>query len=81
MLAYFAKDSLYHVLNWFASYHDLFTRPCQRCHKLLQFDSPQYKYLPPMVRTWPKRTLDDSEQPLNVAYHMRCFTEYKNTRK
>ncbi|OAD00336.1 hypothetical protein MUCCIDRAFT_166121 [Mucor lusitanicus CBS 277.49] len=70
--------------NWFASYHDLFVSPCQRCHKLLQFDSPQYRYLPPMVRTWAKKQpIQQNEdapmtQSTGVPYHMRCYIEYRN---
>lgn len=81
MLVFYAKESLFNMLDWFASYFDLFSKPCIRCHKLLQFDSPQYKYLPPMVRTWTKKQPDDPEstrQQVGVAYHMRCFAEYKN---
>ncbi|KAG2202429.1 hypothetical protein INT46_001325 [Mucor plumbeus] len=84
MLVFFAKEALYNILNWFASYRNLFVSPCQRCHKLLQFDSPQYKYLPPMVRTWAKKQPihQNDHVPIvhsiGVAYHMRCFTEYKN---
>ncbi|KAK4512136.1 uncharacterized protein ATC70_013379 [Mucor velutinosus] len=84
MLVFFAREALYNILNWFASYHDLFVSPCQRCHKLLQFDSPQYRYLPPMVRTWAKKQpIHQNEdvpmaQSTGVPYHMRCYTEYRN---
>lgn len=61
----------------------MFTRPCHRCHKILQFDSPQYKYLPPMVRTWTKKQSFQKNPSLRmetgVAYHLRCFAEYKNS--
>ncbi|KAF1801112.1 hypothetical protein FB192DRAFT_1448438 [Mucor lusitanicus] len=84
MLVFFAREALYNILNWFASYHDLFVSPCQRCHKLLQFDSPQYRYLPPMVRTWAKKQpIQQNEdapmtQSTGVPYHMRCYIEYRN---
>ncbi|GAA5813535.1 hypothetical protein MFLAVUS_007014 [Mucor flavus] len=84
MLVFFAKESLYNMLDWFASYHDLFTAPCYRCHKILQFDSPQYRYLPPMVRTWAKKLpVVDNDSPVarqapGTVYHMRCYIEYKN---
>ncbi|KAI7903118.1 uncharacterized protein BX663DRAFT_509613 [Cokeromyces recurvatus] len=84
MLAFYAKESLYNILSWFISYHDLFTKPCHRCQKILQFDSPQYKYLPPIVRTWKKKEVfeENSESSIRIetgiTYHMRCFIEYKN---
>ncbi|KAI8642273.1 hypothetical protein BD408DRAFT_185686 [Parasitella parasitica] len=84
MLVFFAREALYNILDWFASYHDLFVSPCQRCHKLLQFDSPQFRYLPPMVRTWTKRQpIHQHGDVANVhdvgtPYHMRCFIEYRN---
>lgn len=80
MLVFFAKESLFNILEWFLNYHDLFTKPCHRCHKILQFDSPQYRYLPPMVRTWAKKAptanndLSDSSPPLATAFHMRCYS-------
>lgn len=87
MLVFYAKESLHNILDWFASYYDLFSKPCHRCHKLLQFDSPHYKYLPPMVRTWTKKQPLGSvnepspllRQEVGVAYHMRCFAEYQNS--
>ncbi|GAN07278.1 hypothetical protein MAM1_0155d06774 [Mucor ambiguus] len=84
MLVFFAREALHNILNWFASYHDLFMLPCQRCHKLLQFDSPQYRYLPPMVRIWAKKQpIQQNEdapmvQSTGVPYHMRCYIEYRN---
>ncbi|KAI9357733.1 hypothetical protein BD770DRAFT_88778 [Pilaira anomala] len=85
MLVFFGKESLYNMLEWFSSYHNLFTAPCYRCHKILQFDSPQYRYLPPMVRTWAKKVVlaDNSELTVThhapgTVYHMRCYMEYKN---
>ncbi|ORZ21420.1 hypothetical protein BCR42DRAFT_193048 [Absidia repens] len=47
-----AREALLNSLNWLSSYHHLFSEPCQRCHKRLQFDSPRYKHLPPVIRTW-----------------------------
>ncbi|CEP09081.1 hypothetical protein [Parasitella parasitica] len=84
MLGFFAREALYNILDWFASYHDLFISPCQRCHKVLQFDSPQYRYLPPMVRTWAKKQpiYQNNEtatvRKIGAPYHMRCFIEYRN---
>ncbi|KAL1929142.1 hypothetical protein VTP01DRAFT_2201 [Rhizomucor pusillus] len=77
-----ARESFMSIMNWISSYHNLFTEPCVRCHKRLQLDSPQYKHLPPMVRTWVRRKIDymepDREMPqayttAGIAYHMQCF--------
>ncbi|CDS14470.1 hypothetical protein LRAMOSA06639 [Lichtheimia ramosa] len=77
-----ARESLSSILHWIASYHNLFTEPCFRCNRRLQFDSPHYKFLPPMVRTWVRRKVDymepDREMPqayttAGMAYHMLCF--------
>ncbi|ORE02305.1 hypothetical protein BCV72DRAFT_54594 [Rhizopus microsporus var. microsporus] len=76
MTTLFARESFFYILDWLSSYHDLFTAPCIRCHKVLQFDSPVYKYTPPVVRTWnTKHTTDRTA----VAYHMRCYHEHKNS--
>ncbi|CAO3625484.1 unnamed protein product [Mucor hiemalis] len=79
MLVFFGKESLFNILEWFLSYHDLFTKPCHRCRKILQFDSPQYRYLPPMVRTWVKKSptvnndISETSPPPATAFHMRCY--------
>ncbi|KAI8069261.1 mediator complex subunit 27-domain-containing protein [Gongronella butleri] len=62
-----AREALVSVLDWLASYHRLYQTPCARCHKILQFDSPQFKHLPPVVRTW--------DQTIGTAYHLKCFQE------
>ncbi|KAI8989972.1 hypothetical protein BDB01DRAFT_779580 [Pilobolus umbonatus] len=85
MLVFFAKESLFNILDWFASYHDLFNKPCHRCHKLLQYDSPQYKHLPPMVRTWAKKSSlfnvnNTQQRQTGIAYHMRCSIEHKHSK-
>ncbi|KAG1299363.1 hypothetical protein G6F66_000900 [Rhizopus arrhizus] len=76
MTMFFARESFYYILDWFSSYHDLFTAPCYRCHKVLQFDSPVSKYLPPIVRTWNSK---HAAQVTPTAYHKTCFHEYKNS--
>ncbi|KAI8097527.1 mediator complex subunit 27-domain-containing protein [Halteromyces radiatus] len=50
-----AREALLGLLDWLSSYHHLFTAPCHRCQKRLQYDSPQYKHLPPVIRTWVQR--------------------------
>ncbi|SAM07691.1 hypothetical protein [Absidia glauca] len=50
-----AREALVNSLNWLSSYYHLFSEPCHRCRKRLQFDSPQYKHLPPVIRTWNRR--------------------------
>ncbi|ORX59642.1 hypothetical protein DM01DRAFT_1371507 [Hesseltinella vesiculosa] len=62
-----AREALVNVLDWLTSYHQLYQEPCARCQKRLQFDSPQFKYLPPVVRTW--------DQTIGTAYHLKCFQE------
>ncbi|KAG0167740.1 hypothetical protein DFQ30_005710 [Apophysomyces sp. BC1015] len=78
-----ARESLFCILHWLSSYYNLFVEPCCRCHKRLQFDSPQYKYLPPIVRTWDQkkvanqsdRNLSLTHNTVGLAYHIRCFIE------
>lgn len=38
--------------DWLASHRNLFIATCRGCAKHLYFDSPQFKYLPPTVRSW-----------------------------
>ncbi|CAO3634501.1 unnamed protein product [Cunninghamella blakesleeana] len=79
-----AREALIGVLNWLSSYQHLFTEPCHRCKKRLQFDSPQFKHLPPVVRTWAQQKNNGirsdeypaSQQYLGVAFHLRCFTGF-----
>lgn len=33
MSAFFARESLYSILEWFSSYHDLFTATCNQCRQ------------------------------------------------
>ncbi|KAI8875503.1 hypothetical protein K501DRAFT_280308 [Backusella circina FSU 941] len=88
ILVFYARESLYSLLEWIGSYYNLFTEPCHRCHTRLQFDSPQYKYLPPMVRTWTKKSTSGTtsiieqsqlQNSVGIAYHMRCFIEATKT--
>ncbi|KAI9015645.1 hypothetical protein CLU79DRAFT_337688 [Phycomyces nitens] len=57
-----AKEALSSILQWLASYHNLFVEPCCRCHKRLQFDSPHYKHLPAVVRTWRWRNNNNKDK-------------------
>ncbi|KAH8550184.1 mediator complex subunit 27-domain-containing protein [Umbelopsis sp. PMI_123] len=66
-----AQGSVYSVLNWIASYHDLFTATCHKCQKRLLFNSPQFKYLPPTLRVLKQTENDDSIEWL--AYHSKCI--------
>ncbi|CAG8481214.1 21382_t:CDS:10 [Rhizophagus irregularis] len=36
------------LLDWIYSYHDLTSKPCKICDRLLNYDSFNYKYLPPI---------------------------------
>ncbi|RUO95878.1 hypothetical protein BC936DRAFT_143025 [Jimgerdemannia flammicorona] len=38
--------------DWLASHRNLFAATCRACGKHLYYDSPQFKYLPPTVRSW-----------------------------
>ncbi|PKK67303.1 hypothetical protein RhiirC2_574133 [Rhizophagus irregularis] len=59
------------LLNWIYSYHDLTSKPCKICDRLLNYDSFNYKYLPPIVR------LQEINNKKNfLSYHWKC---YKNS--
>ncbi|CAO3670578.1 unnamed protein product [Rhizopus stolonifer] len=75
MSAFFARESLFSILEWFSSYHDLFTATCNQCSHVLQFDTITAKYLPPIVRTWNTKHIQNKP----VAYHRRCFNEHQNS--
>ncbi|CAM0142291.1 unnamed protein product [Umbelopsis sp. WA50703] len=66
-----SQKAIYCVLNWIASYHDLFTAACHKCQKRLLFNSPQFKYMPPTLRII--KPSDDDEQIRYVAYHDKCI--------
>ncbi|EXX56343.1 hypothetical protein RirG_217060 [Rhizophagus irregularis DAOM 197198w] len=59
------------LLDWIYSYHDLTSKPCKICDRLLNYDSFNYKYLPPIVR------LQEINNKKNfLSYHWKC---YKNS--
>ncbi|KAG2184046.1 hypothetical protein INT44_009057 [Umbelopsis vinacea] len=62
-----AQIAVYSVLNWIASYNDLFTATCHKCQKRLLFNSPQFKYLPPTLRILKQSENDESIEWL--SYH------------
>eukprot|EP01134_Creolimax_fragrantissima_P007249 CFRG7249T1 len=53
-------------LVWLHSYHNLFTEKCSQCDRHLCYDSEEFKYLPPVVRSF------TTEQAKHVAYHKQC---------
>ncbi|KAG2184385.1 hypothetical protein INT43_000294 [Umbelopsis isabellina] len=67
-----SQKAIYCVLNWIASYHDLFTATCHKCQKRLLFNSPQFKYMPPTLRIL-KSSEDHDEQIRYLAYHDKCI--------
>jgi len=46
------REALVCLLDWLASHRNIFTATCRGCAKHLYFDLPQFKYLPPTIRSW-----------------------------
>ncbi|KAL1916935.1 uncharacterized protein VTP21DRAFT_5132 [Calcarisporiella thermophila] len=59
------NNLLIFFLDWLWSYNNLFTQPCRNCGQLLIFDSPHYKFLPPVMRTFKDKQFRE--------YHIQCI--------
>ncbi|KNC83054.1 hypothetical protein SARC_04672 [Sphaeroforma arctica JP610] len=53
-------------LVWLHSYHNLFTAKCSRCDRHLCYDSEEFQYLPPVVRSFA------TENKKHIVYHRQC---------
>ncbi|CAI2171978.1 5666_t:CDS:10 [Funneliformis geosporum] len=66
-------DPIPDLLDWISSYHDLTSKPCNICNKLLNYDSFKYKYLPPIVRLL---QAIDNEKKYSIMKRLRFSNFY-----
>lgn len=70
------EKALYSLLHWVCGYHNLLSKICSKCGRLLSIDKHSGLLLPPICRPYQNFCVIKDQTPdLTQAYHIGCFTE------